>query len=76
MDRRPIELRLTVRHAEMMLSILRMQRKRAERALEKSTYVPPPGKFHMEYMRVLVLSGWIAELQTQFNSVIQKGNQS
>lgn len=65
--RRPITLRLTVRHAEMVVAVLRRERRRKLRDHEKSGFVPAPGKFDANLMRVIAFDGIIGELDDQLN---------
>ncbi len=62
---RDIHLHLTKRWAEMLYSLCRKELRKREKILATSTFVPEPGKFDANKMRVEVMTEMMLQLREQ-----------
>lgn len=64
-EHRKIKLFLTERMAAILNRILHRERRRREKDAANSGYVPEPGRFDVNLMRVSVLTDIVDQLETQ-----------
>ena len=64
-DAREIKLMLTFRQAMIVEGLFRKERKSREKRVARENFVPAPGKFDANKMRISVMDDLIAQLKSQ-----------
>ena len=64
-DDRDIKLMLTFRQACIVEGLFRKERKSREKRVERENFVPAPGKFDANKMRITVMDDLLTQLKSQ-----------
>ena len=74
LDERKVHLKMTFRYARMALALFKRERKRAQKQHARNAFVPEPGKFDANLMRVQAMDDLIEQLALEIDAANRKGN--